>query len=146
MFCRRRGQRWRCVHRDFPVGQTDSADGRLYVHCVPGCIWCGFGPDYLPQNHAARESGRGAPQARLSADGQRAGYGAYVGIGHLYYPATGHLHRPDPDSGHIGLALGLSYCGLSCAGCGLHSVYAQVLSFACGVFRVAEEVKNRCCL
>lgn len=39
------------------------------------------------------------------------------------------------------MALGLFDCGLCCAGSGVHSFYAEVLSFACGVFGVFEEMK-----
>ena len=67
----------------------------------------------------------GSPQARLSADGQRAAYPAHCGVVPLLCPAAGRLRRPDCRSRGASVAL---HCrGAVPSGSGIPVVHEKIL-------------------
>lgn len=107
----------------------------------------GWLPDNRSSHPAARESGRGSPQARLSADGQRAEDRAREGESAVYGVAAGGVAGlrvrvsagcggPGHRSG--GLPLDLSGSCVGGAGSGVSGVYEEVLPSARGVFEGAS--------
>lgn len=81
---------------------------------------------------------RGAPQARLSADGERAGDGAYGGVHTLFGFAACNMCRNDSDSEHAGVALDLFYRRVCSAWSGVPALYEETLPPARGVSEVTR--------
>ena len=134
MFCRGCGQRRHRLHPAVHDRVPDYVHGRHHLAHVPYCLWHRRLLHDCASDNAPRAPGRGAPQARLSAYGQRAGHQPRGGVAHLYGPAAGHLAGNDlSDSRHPAGALDLSGRGRLPAGFGVRAVYEEVLPPARGV-------------
>lgn len=67
---RRCGLNRSSIYPALPHRLPDSRDGRCDISHLPAGLWRGRMPYHMPSHPAAREPGRGAPQACVPADGQ----------------------------------------------------------------------------
>ena len=58
------------IYPALPHRLAHSRYGRRYISHLPAGLWRGRMPYHMPSHPAAREPGRGAPQACVPADGQ----------------------------------------------------------------------------
>ena len=70
MLRRGRGLNRSSIYPPLPHRLAHSRYGRRYISHLPAGLWRGWMPYHMPSHPAAREPGRGAPQACLPADGQ----------------------------------------------------------------------------